>query len=86
MRKVQIYDCSGDNLTRNLKDAGCDEVMIDQIINDLNNGKLSDCMCVLNKHRYDLLDDLHRLQINIDCLDYLIYMLQKTEERESYDS
>lgn len=35
---------------------------------------------LLQKHRRSLLDNLHRDQKQIDCLDYLLFMMGKEQE------
>ena len=37
---------------------------------------------VLSKHRRTLLDALHVCQKQIDCLDYLVYTIKKTENKQ----
>ncbi len=36
----------------------------------------------LAKHRRVLLDALHREQKRIDCLDYLVYTIEKNEKQK----
>lgn len=65
------------DMIQNLKDAGCNQQLIECFMNQLNEGRLSESICLLNKHRCCLLHSLHQEQKRIDCLDYLIYMLQR---------
>ena len=37
-------------------------------------------MSLLHRHRYDLLDILHDDQRKIDCLEYIIYRIEKGEK------
>ena len=62
---------------QNLVDAGCSEKDIDELMEKLKQGDLMLCMKKLANHRVDLLDDLHRHQKCIDCLDYLVYKIEK---------
>ena len=64
---------------RNLIDAGCDEKFIREY----------DCCCdkkackkLLSQHRKQLLDEIHAKEKNIDCLDYLVYTMNKQEEKK----
>lgn len=68
-----------EDLIQNLKAAGCDEDTIRAFLNDLQDGKQSKGVKLLEQHRRALLDGLHQEQRRIDCLDYLLYMLQKRE-------
>lgn len=64
-----------DLLIRNLKDAGCDE---DTICNYLGcNENIKKQVFILKKHRCLLLEHLHSVQKEIDCLDYLLYQIKK---------
>lgn len=62
---------------QNLVDAGCSEKDIDELMEKLKKGDVMCCMKKLANHRVDLLDDLHRHQKCIDCLDYLVYKIEK---------
>lgn len=62
---------------QNLVDAGCSEKDIDVLMEKLKQGDVMCCMKKLANHRVDLLDDLHRHQECIDCLDYLVYKIEK---------
>ena len=64
-----------DEKTRqNLIDAGCDDKFIKKY--DRCCDKAS-CEKLLSEHRKELLDDIHKKEQNIDCLDYLVYMMKK---------
>ena len=43
-------------------------------------GDNKELLCLLSRHRAELLDDVHRCQKRIDCLDYLVYQLKKKNE------
>ena len=65
-----------DKTRRNLIDAGCDEKFIEKY----------DCCCdkkacekLLAQHRKELLGEIHAKEKNIDCLDYLVYTMNKQE-------
>lgn len=67
-------------IIQNLKDAGCNQDMITAFINDLKEGYIDDGMKLLTAHRRLLLEELHREQKQIDCLDYLVYKMKKTKK------
>ena len=58
-----------------LHDAGCSAELI-----ELYGSAASDCarICLLKRHRRELLDDIHSGQQKLECLDYLIYRLRST--------
>ena len=63
-------------LLRNLKDAGCDDSMIEQYLKQKKEGREKEQIRLLSLHRASLLDRLHVSQHMIDCLDYLIYQME----------
>lgn len=69
--------CKKEAIAQCLKDAGCEDTVIEHFLEDFGSGRLKESIRILQKHRDTLLDDLHRGQKRIDCLDYLIFMLQK---------
>lgn len=66
-----------DTIVQNLKDTGCDQDTITAFMDDLREEKLTDGLKLLSTHRRSLLDELHKAQKRIDCLDYLVYVLKK---------
>ncbi len=68
--------CKKEAMAQCLKDAGCEDTVIERFLEDFGSGRLKESIRILQKHRETLLDDLHRGQKRIDCLDYLIFMLQ----------
>ena len=69
-------------IIQNLRDAGCDEGTVEQFLHSQRCQQLK----LLAVHRKKLLDRVHLEQRRIDCLDYLVWQLQKqTEEESSYE-
>ncbi|MBD5137648.1 MAG: hypothetical protein HDT39_17205 [Lachnospiraceae bacterium] len=66
-----------DVIIQNLKDAGCDNDIITTFIEDIRDDRIDEGLKLLATHRCLLLDALHREQKRIDCLDYLVYTMQK---------
>lgn len=64
-------------IVQNLKDAGCTDEVIRAFMEDLEQGKFSDGVKLLQKHRRFLLNNTHEWQKKIDCLDYLIYQMKE---------
>lgn len=64
-----------DSIIDGLRDAGCSAELI-----ELYSSAASDCarICLLKRHRRELLDDIHSGQQKLECLDYLIYQLRST--------
>lgn len=62
---------------QNLKDAGCDERLTEQCMSFVKTGNAYKMLPILKKYRSSLLGAVRSGQKQIDCLDYLIYKLQK---------
>ena len=62
---------------QNLKDAGCDEQMVENCMSFVKAGKFDGMLPVLKQYRRALLGTVRSGQKKIDCLDYLIYKIQK---------
>ena len=68
-------------LIQNLKDSNCSEDLIKEIVTLENKGEISKELKLLEFHRKNLLNSLHKFQKQIDCLDYLIFKI-KTKIKE----
>ena len=66
-----------DDIRQNLKDAGCDEPLIERCLSTLRLGDELACSHLLEIWRQALLDEIHGGQRRLDCLDYLRYQLNK---------
>lgn len=66
---------------QNLIDAGCDQQTTDSCMACFDEGNMAKMLPALAKHRRALLEALHREQKHIDCLDYLVYTIEKKEKK-----
>lgn len=64
-------------IIQNLKDAGCDDEIIQGFMEALRDDKIDAGLKLLATHRRSLLEDIHKEQKQIDCLDYLVFTMQK---------
>ena len=71
-------------LRENLKDAGCDPDMIRNCEILAQSKKQGELMRVLSQHRRALLDAVHENERRIDCLDYLVYQLEKQSKKNNH--
>lgn len=69
-------------IRQNLLDAGCDKQTVDSCMDDFTAGAPGKMLRRLAKHRRALLDALHREQKHIDCLDYLVYTIEKNKREK----
>lgn len=72
---AELKDTCG-RLRQNLIDAGCGQQTTDSCMDWFNKGDTANMLPVLAKHRRALLDEPHREQKPIDCLDYLVYTIR----------
>ena len=63
---------------QNLKDAGCDRETAEGFMAVEGAGDTQEQLRLLSVHRKQLLDRIHREEKRIDCLDYLVYQIQKS--------
>lgn len=71
---------STEAIVQNLKDAGCNQDTIERIMTDFRTGEEASGLKQLAAHRKTLLDSIHREQKCIDCLDYLVYQMQRNHK------
>ena len=62
---------------QNLKDAGCDARTVERFVELEEEGKTREQLDLLANHRRQLLERVHKEEKRIDCLDYLVYQMQK---------
>lgn len=72
-----MKDYSENAIIQNLVDAGCGQEFISEFMEDLRKDNISKDLKLLAAHRRSLLDNLHKEQKRIDCLDYLVYRMTK---------
>lgn len=65
-------------LLQNLQDVGFDASTVQHCMELAENKQLPELLKQLSTHKKELLDILHEKTKEIDCLDYLIFTLQKT--------
>lgn len=70
-------DLAPEDVIQNLKDAGCNKKTIEHFIKCMDQDDLSGQLQLMEAHRKCLLDKVHAEEKKIDCLDYLVYQLQR---------
>lgn len=70
---------SEQELIQNLKDAGCDNKQIEELIELYKQGKKDEICKILEKHRKNVLNTVHKKEKQIDCIDYFIYHMEKNK-------
>lgn len=66
-------------LRQNLIDAGCSQEVVQRCMDLARGKKTAEMKRILAGHRRTLLDTVHAEQKKIDCLDYLVYTLDKDQ-------
>lgn len=64
-------------LRQNLLDAGCNPDTVRQCMNLAKKQESVELLRLLANYRQELLNSLHQSEKRIDCLDYLIYRIEK---------
>lgn len=79
IRDYQEKDIEQIGLVLNLKEAGLDNETLKEYLTLIKQGKSTSKarVCLLKKQKTKLLDTIHKQQKYIDCLDYLVYQLNK---------
>ena len=67
-------------LRQNLIDAGCDQDTVQRCMELAQGKKTAEMKRILARHRQTLLDTVHASQKQIDCLDYLVYHMEKQDK------
>ena len=78
-------DRETDAIVQNLKDAGCSAGTISNFMEDIESGKMAEGLKLLAVHRRSLLNHLHEEQKRIDCLDYLVWQMEKPKGKTKKD-
>ena len=68
------------DLLLNLVAAGFDRQAIEKYLDCCKCGKTGEQLELLSAKRDSLLEHVHLREKQIDCLDYLIYLIKKSEE------
>lgn len=66
---------SREQVVQNLKDAGCSRGTIEEFIRCYDRKQKEEQILLLQRHRDQLLRQVHREEKRISCLDYLIYQI-----------
>lgn len=69
-----------ETIKQTLADAGCAQETIAAFLKASKAGQESESIRLLRQHRGKLLDNLHKEQKKLDCLDYLLYELKRAAE------
>lgn len=67
-------------LRQNLIDAGCNQEIVQRCMALDREKRIAEMKRILARHRRTLLDTIHADQKKIDCLDYLVYQMEKSEK------
>lgn len=80
MGGIQNLEAAGydADIIQNLKDAGCNTDIISEVCLLCDAGEIQDAVKVLRRYRLSLMEHLHESQNRVDCLDFLVYQLEKT--------
>lgn len=70
-------------LRQNLLDAGCGADTVRRCMDLAGKQELGALLRVLSRHRRELLNAVHEGEKRIDCLDYLVYQIERQENKSN---
>ena len=70
-----------EDIIQNMKDAGCNREIITKICRLYASGQIQDAVKVLRRHRCKLMEQLHESQGKVDCLDFLVRQMEKSQKQ-----
>lgn len=76
-QEIPVLPRTTQALLDNLEDAGCDPELAQRFLVLERSGQYQEQLNLLSGRRRHLLECLHREQRRIDCLDYLVYQIEK---------
>lgn len=87
LEKLLSYG-SKEAVIQNLEDAGCSMDIVERCITCMEQGKKKELLDRLEEHRTGLLNKVHKTKLlsenefcleekQIDCLDYLVYQIER---------
>lgn len=80
MKKMMNLE-SREKVVQNLKDAGCGPDTIEDFLLYFDREQKEEQITLLEKHRRELLNVVHKAEKKIYCLDYLVYQIKNEKER-----
>ena len=72
---------SREKVVQNLKDAGCGPDTIEDFLLYFDREQKEEQITLLEKHRRELLNVVHKAEKKTYCLDYLVYQIKNEKER-----
>jgi hypothetical protein len=62
-----------------MKDAGCDREIITKVCRLYADRQVQDAVKMLKRHRCHLMEQLYESQSRVDCLDFLVRQMEKSQ-------
>ena len=76
---------SEEDVIQNLKDAGCDRKIIECFMECMARDDFNGQLRLMKEQRKCLLDRVHKNEKQIDCLDYLVYQIDRSRAQGMKD-
>lgn len=76
---------SEEDVIQNLKDAGCDRKIIECFMECMARDDFNGQLWLMKEQRKCLLDRVHKNEKQIDCLDYLVYQIDRSRAQGMKD-
>jgi len=63
----------------NLRDAGLNKAQVEEFMQTFDKGQMEYAIRLLRKYRPELMEEMHKSQQRVDCLDFLMHRLEKVQ-------
>ena len=71
---------SEEDIIQNLKDTGCNSKQIQELIELYSAGKIDKIYSIMESYRNKVLNNIHKNEKQIECIDYFIYQMERGEK------
>lgn len=69
-----------EDIIQNLKDTGCNSKQIQELIELYRAGKIDKIYSIMESYRNKVLNNIHKNEKQIECIDYFIYQMERGEK------
>ncbi len=67
-----------------MKDCGCTPEQAEEYLKLADHGATQDQICFMKRHRYQIMNQLHTVTRQVDCIDFVIYELEQIKKEKQH--
>lgn len=79
LKRDDVMQSSKEKLIQNLIDCNCDDKIINEFMKAFDDKNKPRALLILAEHRQKLLDEFHKCDCCISCLDYLVNRIERED-------